>query len=133
MAYSTLTEVTDRETVGRGHGRPSRTWSPQEERKPRAVARASRASESIRQIILTDFTMPGLTGWEVARTVKSVNPRVPVVVVIGGAHDVAPHQRAAVAAIIETPCGLTILHIGIRLLTGTPVDPVPCGPPLAGA
>jgi hypothetical protein len=54
-------------------------------------------------------------------------------VVTGAAHDVAPHQRPAVAAIIETPCGLTILHIGIRLLTGTPGDLAPCGPPLAGA
>jgi len=82
-------------------------------------------------IVLTDFTMPGLTGWEVACTVKSVNPRVPVVVVTGAAHDVASHQGAG--AIIETLCGLTALHTGIHLLTGTTGDLPPCGAPLAGA
>jgi CheY-like chemotaxis protein len=93
----------------------------------------ARFREHPADIVLTDFTMPSLTGWEVARTGKSVNPRVPMVVVTGAAHDVSPHQRPAVAAIIETPCGLTILHTGIRLLTGTPGDLAPCGPPLAGA
>ncbi len=68
-------------------------------------------------IVLTDFMMPGLTGWEVARTVKSINPRVPVVYVTGAAHEIAPHQRAAVEAIIEKPCGVTTLHTVIRLLT----------------
>jgi CheY-like chemotaxis protein len=70
-------------------------------------------------IVLTDFAMPGLTGWDVARTVKSINPRVPVVYVTGSAHEIAPHQREAVEAIIEKPCGVTTLQTVIRLLTGT--------------
>ena len=73
-------------------------------------------------IVLTDFMMPGLTGWEVACTVKSIDPRVPVVYVTGAAHAIAPHQRAAVEAIIEKPCGITTLHTVIRLLTAHPKE-----------
>ena len=32
--------------------------------------------------------------WDVARTVKAINPRVPVVYLTGAAHEIAPHQRA---------------------------------------
>ena len=92
----------------------------------------ARFREHPADIVLTDFTMPGLTGWEVARTVKSVNPRVPVVVLTGAAHDGAPHQRAGAEAILETPCGFTTLHTGIHLLTGTTGGLPPCGSPLAG-
>jgi hypothetical protein len=61
-------------------------------------------------IIRTACTVPGLTGGEVF-----------------------PPQRSAVAVSIEPPCGLTLLHTGIRLRTKTTGDRSPCGPPLAGA
>jgi CheY-like chemotaxis protein len=89
--------------------------------------------ENQADIVLTDFTMPGLTGWDVARTVKAINPRAPVVYVTGAAHEVAPHQRAAVEAIIEKPCGLTTLYTVIRRLTGTSGDWPTVAPTLAGA
>ena len=84
-------------------------------------------------IVLTDFTMPGLTGWDVARTVKAINPRVPVVYVTGAAHEIAPHQRAVVEAIIEKPCGLTTLYTVIRRLTGTSGDRPTVAPTPASA
>jgi len=84
-------------------------------------------------IVLTDFTMPGLTGWDVARTVKAINPRVPVVYVTGAAHEIAPHQRAVVEAIIEKPRGLNTLHSVIRRLTGTSGDRSTVAPTLASA
>jgi len=84
-------------------------------------------------IVLTDFAMPGLTGWDVARTVKSINPRVPVVYVTGSAHEIAPHQRAVVEAIIEKPCGVTTVQTVIRLLTGTTGAIPNLGPTLASA
>jgi len=87
----------------------------------------ARFRENQADIVLTDFTMPGLTGWDVARTVKSINPRVPVVYVTGAAHAIAPHQRAAVEAIIEKPCGSTTLHTVIRQLTATHGEIPPAG------
>ena len=84
-------------------------------------------------IVLTDFIMPGLTGWEVARTVKALNPRVPVVYVTGAAHAIAPHQRAVVEAIIEKPCGSKIVDTVIRRLTGTAGDRSTVAPTPAGA
>jgi CheY-like chemotaxis protein len=84
-------------------------------------------------IVLTDFIVPGLTGWDVARTVKAINPRVPAVYVTGAAHAIAPHQRAMVEAIIEKPCGSRILDTVIRQLTGTSGDRSTVAPTLAGA
>jgi FixJ family two-component response regulator len=69
----------------------------------------------------------------VARSVKAINPRVPVVYVTGAAHEIAPHQRAAVEAIIEKPCGVTTLYSVIRRLTGTSGERPHVGPTLAGA
>lgn len=89
--------------------------------------------ETPADIVVTDFIMPGLTGWDVARTVKAINPRVPVVYVTGAAHAIAPHQRAVVEAIIEKPCGAKILDTVIRRLTGTSGDRSDVAPTLAGA
>lgn len=89
--------------------------------------------ETPADIVLTDFIMPGLTGWDVARTVKAINPRVPVVYVTGAVHEIAPHQRAVVEAIIEKPCGSKILDTVIRRLTGTSGDQSDGAPTLAAA
>lgn len=105
-----------------------------------AVEEAQSGSEGLARfrehpadIVLTDFRMPGLTGWEVACTVKAINPRVPVVYVSGAAHEIAPHQRAAVEAIIDKPCGLATLQAVIRRLTGMTGAMPNSGPTLAGA
>jgi CheY-like chemotaxis protein len=87
----------------------------------------ARFRENPADIVLTDFAMPGLTGWDVARTVKSINPRVPVVYVTGAAYAIAPYQRAAVEAIIEKPFGLTTLHTVISQLTATHGEIPPAG------
>ena len=93
----------------------------------------ARFRETPADIVLTDFAMPGLTGWEVARAVKALNPRVPVGYVTGAAHAIAPHQQAEVEAIVEKPCGLTALLTVIRVLTVTTGDRPTAGPPLASA
>jgi CheY-like chemotaxis protein len=84
-------------------------------------------------IILTDFRMPGCTGGEVARAVKAINPRAPVVYVTGYAHEIPPHERALAEAIVEKPCGLTALQTVIRALTGHAGDRPTAGPALASA
>ncbi len=92
----------------------------------------ARFRENPADIVLTDFKMPGLTGWDVARAVKTINPRVPVVYVTGAAHEIAPHQRAVVEAIIEKPCRLTTLQTVLRRLTGKSGDQPNLAPTLAG-
>ena len=37
-------------------------------------------------VVFTDLSMPEVSGWEVARTVKKKNPRVPVILVTGWGH-----------------------------------------------
>ena len=93
---------------------------------------ASRASgSSPSTIVLTDFRIPGCTGGEVARTVKALNPQVPVVYVTGYAHEIPPPERALAEAILEKPCGLSALQTVIRVLTVQAADRPTAGPPLA--
>ncbi len=70
-------------------------------------------------LVLTDLTMPGLTGWEVARLAKTLFPGLPVVLVTGCAHALAPDQpeRRFVDAILTKPCGLVAIQAVVDALT----------------
>lgn len=70
-------------------------------------------------LVLTDLRMPGLTGWDVARLVKAMHPRLPVVLVTGDADAMPPDQpeRAWVDAILAKPCGLAAVQTVIGTLT----------------
>jgi two-component system sensor histidine kinase EvgS len=63
-------------------------------------------------LVMTDLRMPGLTGWEVARLAKALHPCLPVVLVTGSTHSIAPDQpeRQFVDAILPKPCGLAELQ-----------------------
>jgi len=70
-------------------------------------------------LVLTDLRMPGLTGWEVARRAKALQPGLPVVLVTGSAHAIAPDQpeRRFVDAILAKPCELATLQAVLGALT----------------
>ena len=70
-------------------------------------------------LVLTDLRMPGLTGWDVARLAKAMHPRLPVVLVTGSAHAIAPDQpeRRFVDAILAKPCELAALQAVLGALT----------------
>jgi two-component system response regulator YesN len=70
-------------------------------------------------LVMTDLTMPGLTGWDVARLVKAMHPRLPVVLVTGSAQAIAPDkpERQFVDAILAKPCGAAALQAVIDPLT----------------
>ena len=70
-------------------------------------------------LVMTDLTMPGLTGWDVARLVKAMHPRLPVVLVTGSAQAIAPDkpERQFVDAILAKPCGVAALQAVIDPLT----------------
>jgi GAF domain-containing protein/ActR/RegA family two-component response regulator len=44
-------------------------------------------------VVLTDLAMPRVSGWQVARVVKQVAPRVPVVLVTGFGVELTPEER----------------------------------------
>jgi len=70
-------------------------------------------------LVVTDLMMPGLTGWDVARLAKAMRPRLPVVLVTGCAHTIAPDQpeRAFVDAILAKPFGVAVMQAVIGPLT----------------
>jgi len=71
-------------------------------------------------LVLTDLQMPGLTGWEVARRAKALHPGLPVVLVTGSTHSIAPDQpeRQFVDAILAKPCRVTELQAVLGALPG---------------
>jgi len=70
-------------------------------------------------LVVTDLVMPGLTGWDVARLAKAMRPRLPVVLVTGCAHTIAPDQpeRQFVDAILEKPFRIAAMQAVIGPLT----------------
>jgi len=44
-------------------------------------------------VVLTDLAMPRVSGWQVARAVKQIAPRVPVVIVTGFGVELTPEER----------------------------------------
>lgn len=77
-------------------------------------------------LVLTDLMMPGLTGWDVARLVKAMHPRLPVVLVTGCAHTISPDrpERQFIDAILEKPCGVAAMQEAIGALTRDLAQPV---------
>ena len=84
---------------------------------------------------MTDLTMPGLTGWDVARLVKVTHPRLPVVLVTGCAQTIPVSQpeRTWMDAILPKPCGAAAMQAVIGALTRA-CDEVVCsgGPERVG-
>lgn len=70
-------------------------------------------------VVMTDLAMPGLTGWDVARLVKTTHPRLPVVLVTGCAQTIPLSQpgRTWVDAILPKPCRAAAMQAVIGALT----------------
>lgn len=62
-------------------------------------------------LVLTDLSMPGMSGWQVAREVKAYNPRVPVILLSGWAiqQDEEKVRESGVDYVISKPCSLKTL------------------------
>jgi signal transduction histidine kinase len=63
------------------------------------------AGDGAIDVVLTDLGMPGMTGWDVARAVKSRRPELPVVLITGWGEDPEgrPEDRRAADVIIAKP------------------------------
>lgn len=70
-------------------------------------------------LVMTDLTMPGLTGWAVARLAKAMRPHLPVVLVSGDAYAIPLDlpERRYVDALLAKPCGLAEIQGVIGPLT----------------
>jgi CheY-like chemotaxis protein len=82
------------------------------ERAPSGEAGLALLRQRPVDLVLTDLQMPGLTGWEVARRAKTLQPGLPVVLVTGSAHTIAPDQpeRRFVDGILAKPCRVAALQ-----------------------
>lgn len=56
-------------------------------------------------VVLTDLSMPGVSGWDVARAVRSASQETPVLLVTGFGVDVAPEELSSrgVDAVLGKP------------------------------
>jgi signal transduction histidine kinase/CheY-like chemotaxis protein len=45
--------------------------------------------------VFTDVGMPGMSGWELAREIRQINPRVPIAVITGWGEAVGSHEQKA--------------------------------------
>jgi signal transduction histidine kinase/DNA-binding response OmpR family regulator len=62
-------------------------------------------------LVVTDLSMPGMSGWQVAREVKARNPKVPVIMLSGWAiqQDEEKVRESGVDYVISKPCSLKTL------------------------
>lgn len=67
-------------------------------------------------VILADFSLPGLDGLEVARQVKARHPGLPVILVT--ASELSPDQYAEPDAVIEKPIEFESLFAAIERSVG---------------
>jgi len=57
-------------------------------------------------LVITDLSMPGLSGWQVAERVKKINPNVPVVLLSGWAiqQDEPRIRESGIDCVLQKPC-----------------------------
>ena len=70
-------------------------------------------------ILVTDLRMPGMTGWEVARRVRTVLPDVPVIYATGYVEAMEPPVTGSM--FLLKPYRVTQLVSAIRALTEKPL------------
>ena len=82
---------------------------------PREALEAVRLSPDGVDVLVTDQTMPGMTGDVLAQAVHKVRPGLPVVIVTGYSYRLTPERLAEVgaAAILQKPVPLAVLEAAV--------------------
>jgi CheY-like chemotaxis protein len=90
------------------------------------IAGLALLGQKLVDLVVTDLMMPGLTGWDVARLAKTMQPGLPVVLVTGAAHLIAPDQpqRTWVDVILPKPIVVPAMLAVIGTLTRDRPDPL---------
>lgn len=81
-------------------------------------------------LVLTDLGMPGMSGWQVARSIKEISRETPVILVTGWGEELDPQavQEGSVDFVLSKPFRLnsllTLVHRALerRAPTGAPAD-----------
>lgn len=77
-------------------------------------------------LLVTDIEMPDLNGFALARHLHERCPRLPVLVISGGAYEIADVLRAGCDAFLAKPFGPEELLAAVHKLLGIPgADPQP--------
>jgi len=65
----------------------------------------ARVRNELLDLVFSDLSMPGMTGWELARAVRDAAPGLPVILVSGFAVEVSPEelQRSGVHSVLAKP------------------------------
>jgi len=68
----------------------------------------SRVQSEPLDLVFTDLSMPGMTGWELARAVRDAAPGLPVILVSGFAVEVSPEelQQSGVLSVLAKPINI---------------------------
>jgi len=90
---------------------------------PRAAARRLAGDEHF-DLLLTDQTMPGMTGLALARHAKLHRPKLPVLLYTGNAADIAQEELAAsgVTRLLRKPITAAMLRPLLGELLGQPAQ-----------
>ena len=75
----------------------------------------ARLREGAFDLVLTDLAMPEMTGWEVARAVKAIEPGMPVVLVTGFGVEIPPADVAGNGVDLVLPKPLAITDVETML------------------
>jgi CheY-like chemotaxis protein len=67
-------------------------------------------------LVITDLGMPGISGWEVAKGVKKLNPKIPVILLSGWAsqHEKNKIKESGIDYVLTKPCSLYELEETIQ-------------------
>ena len=73
-------------------------------------------------LVMSDFRLPGLTGWDFAARLRSLAPTLPLIVMTGSAPDDAELRRVREAgiAVLHKPVGLRQLETALTAALGKP-------------
>jgi CheY-like chemotaxis protein len=82
------------------------------ESNPQVAVRRLAAVDEPFELLLTDQTMPGMTGLALARQARRQRPRLPVLLYTGNAFDITPQELAdcGVTGLLRKPIDLAALH-----------------------
>jgi two-component system capsular synthesis sensor histidine kinase RcsC len=84
-----------------------------------ATEAMTRFSEAHYELVMTDFQMPGMNGLELAAAIRSVDKKVPIILITGTPQDISPEQitEAGVSRLLHKPVRVAELRrIRDRLL-----------------
>ncbi len=92
---------------------------------PFHAAERLRATPHDFDLVLTDLMMPGMTGLEIAETVRTLRPNIPVVLLSAFAegHGAAAVQASGIREIIVKPAGIAVIAAALRRAFDHPASP----------